>query len=89
VSAAEEVVTLSYDDAVALLPGGEEVHTFLDGGVALIGADWDRDAVLALLRDGSPELSGPAAAGIGHGIVAFRNGDRRQPVFVATKRDEP
>lgn len=82
---ADDVVTLGYEDAAALLPDGEEIHTFLDGGVALIGADWNRDQILALLRTGNPELSGPAATGMGHGIVAFRNGDRSKPVFIATR----
>ena len=46
----DDVVLLSYDEAVALLPEGERIHTILDSGIALLGADWDRDQVLGLLR---------------------------------------
>lgn len=79
---------LGYEQAVALLPDGETVHTLLDGGLTLIGADWDREAVLALLRDGRPERSGDMATAMGHGLVAFRGDGYGSPVFIAT-RDAP
>ena len=81
----DEIQPLSYDEAVALLPDGERIHTFLDGGVALIGADWDRSAILALLREAGPEIevTGPAAQSMGHGMAAYRNGE---PVFIETRR---
>lgn len=81
----DEAVQLTYEQAVALLPDGERVHTFLDGGMALIGADWDRDQVLALLRDGRPELSGEQATAMQHGLVAFRE---TGPVFIETRPPE-
>jgi hypothetical protein len=81
----DEIKPLSYDEAVALLPDGERIHTFLDGGLALIGADWDRPAILALLREAGPEIevTGPAAQSMGHGMAAYRNGE---PVFIETRR---
>ena len=78
-------VQLSYEDAVAMLPDGEQVHTILGGGLALIGADWDREHVLGLLLTGTPELSGEQATAMGHGLVAFRDGDRSEPVFIETR----
>jgi len=73
-------VLLTYDEAVALLPDGRRIHTFLDSGFALIGADWDRAEVLALLRTTDRrEVTGPAAQGMGHGLAAFRDG---KPVFI-------
>lgn len=84
-TASDEVVRLAYDEAVAMLPEGDEVHTFVSAPPAiLIGADWDRERIYALLRDGTPELSGEQATAMGHGIVAFRGGDRSEPVFIAT-----
>lgn len=79
---------LTYGQAVALLPDDERIHTFMNPAGMLIGADWDREDVLALLRDGQPELSGDQATAMGHGIVAFRGGDRGEPMFVATKTEE-
>lgn len=67
-----ERVTLTYDQAVALLPDGDTIHTYMDSGIALVGADWTRDSVLKLLATGRPELSGPAATAMKHGIVAWR-----------------
>jgi hypothetical protein len=81
----EEIVLLSYDEAVALLPEGERIHTFLDSGIALIGADWDRGDVLALLRETNRrEVTGPAAQSMGHGLAADRDGS---PVFIATRTE--
>ena len=33
----DEVILLSYDEAVALLPDGDRIHTFLDAGGVPIG----------------------------------------------------
>ncbi len=68
----DEIQHLTYDEAVALLPDGDSIHTFLDSGIALIGADWDRAKILALLRESDPgiEVTGPAAQRMGHGLPA-------------------
>jgi len=83
-SADDDIQLLSYDEAVALLPDGDTIHTFLDSPVALVGADWDRGEVLALLeRTDRREVTGPAAQSMGHGLAAFRGG---RPVFIETRR---
>jgi hypothetical protein len=82
-----DVTRLSYDDAVAMLDVDDgRVHTILDGGIALMGEDWDLADVLALLRDGRPELSGEQATAMCHGLVAFRGAGINRPVFIATKQ---
>jgi hypothetical protein len=78
---------LTFDEAVALLPDGDQIHTFLDSPVALIGADWTRDQILDLLRSGEPELSGRRATDAGHGLAVRRDIDEGGPVFIATKRE--
>lgn len=86
-------VFLSYDDAVALLPDGEEIHTFVNpSNNMLVGADWSREHILELLKTGAPELAGDAATSMGHGLVAFRVVDmekevKRDPIFIATKAE--
>lgn len=81
--------TLTYDQAVALLPGDERIHTFVNPAGMLVGADWDREDILALLRDGRPELSGDQASAMGHGLVAFRGeGADKHPVFIATRAED-
>ena len=66
----DEPVLLTYDEAVALLPDGDEIHTVMEAGPTLIGADWDRKDVLTLLRE-SPrrDVTGPAAQKSGHGLA--------------------
>lgn len=85
-----ERVYLSYDEAVAMLPDGDEIHTFVNptGGM-MVGADWSRESVLELFKTGLPEIAGEMATSMGHGIVAWRkviDGDKRfDPIFIATK----
>ena len=38
------------EDAINLLPEGETVHTFLNSGMCLVGADWDREELIAKIR---------------------------------------
>lgn len=85
-----ERVFLSYEEAVAMLPDGDRIHTFAGGGMALIGADWDRKDILELLKTGAPELAGEMATSMGHGMVAFlkvdkENDTKSDPRFIATK----
>lgn len=80
---------LTYDEAVALLPDGDDIHTFVNPGGMLMGADWDRGDVLDLLKTGKPELSGGMAESMGHGIVAWREVNEKEdwvkdPVFIQT-----
>lgn len=84
----DDIELLDYEQAVALLPDGDSIHTFLDGGFAVIGADWDRDKILALLRDtGRREVTGSVAQSMGHGLAAFRADG--VPVFIATRAAMP
>lgn len=67
---ADDKTVLTYDQAVALLPEGDEIHTFRNphGGV-LIGADWSRARILEVLA-AAPfiEVTGPQAQETGHGL---------------------
>lgn len=85
-SADDEIVLLSYDEAVALLPEGDgDIHTFLDAGITLIGADWRREQVLDLLRaTDRREVTGPAAQSMKHGLAAFRADGAS--VFIETRQ---
>lgn len=73
---------LSFDDALSLLPDGDTIHTFRVSGTALIGADWDRDALIAALRHGNPERTGPMASAMGHGLALT---DAFGLLFIETK----
>jgi hypothetical protein len=76
---------LTYDEAVALLPDDERIHTFVNPAGMLIGADWDRSDVLSLLETTDlREVAGPAAQSMGHGLVAWRD---KGPVFIQTRTE--
>lgn len=80
----DEPQELTYDEAVALLPDEDQIHTIIDAGGIRLGADWDRADILDLLRT-SPhrDVTGPAAQSIGHGLAAA-NADGRL-IFIETK----
>ena len=81
----DDIQLLTYDEAVALLPDGDTIHTFLDGGLAIIGADWKRSQVLELLEaTDRREVTGPSAQGYGHGLAAYRADG--VPVFIETRK---
>jgi hypothetical protein len=75
---------LTYEQAVAMLPDGDTIHTFLNPGAVLIGADWDREQVLDLLKTGKPELAGEMATRMDHGLAVVRENG---PVWIQTKKD--
>lgn len=77
-------VELTAEEAIAMLPDGETVHTFRGGGMLLLGADWDRAEILELIRNHLCELAGPGATAMGHGLYVHDGSG----LFVAT-RGEP
>lgn len=81
-----ERVVLTFEQAVAMLPDSERVHTFRQAGSALLGADWERGDLFDAFKKHPPELSGEAATNMKHGIV-FE--DEHGFVFVQTKEVKP
>jgi len=77
--------TLTLDEAIAALPEGDRIHTYLNPAAGMmLGADWDRAEVLRALRE-SPEIrvTGDMAQSMGHGIAVW---ERNRIVFIATSR---
>ena len=75
--------TLDLDSAVKMLPDSETIHTFVNVGPMLIGADWSRERVIETFEMHSPELSGEQATAMGHGIVVW---DGERHVFFETEK---
>ncbi len=68
---AEKREFLTVEQALAVLPEGDEIHVFSNpsGGV-LVGADWRRADVEKEIRGAKVrEIGGPASVGMGHGLV--------------------
>lgn len=74
---------LTFDQAVAMLPDGDEIHTFRSNGFALLGTDWPRAQILEAIRNGKPELAGPLATSMGHGLLVHTAG---VPLFIEVKK---
>lgn len=77
--------TISFDEAVALLPEGDTVHTFVQAAFGLLGADWPRQKILDALKDAECiDVTGPMAPRMHHGLAIPRKG--RGPLFIETRR---
>ena len=82
----DDRVFLTYEEAIALLPDGDTIHTFLNPAVdVLLGADWSRESILRGLRDGKPQLAGEYAIRAGHGLVFMY---KDEYIFVETRQEE-
>lgn len=80
----DERVRLTFDEAVAMLPDGDDIHTFRQAAVGtLIGADWPRADILEHIAKHGAELSGEHATRMKHGICVLEGG--RVPLWIATK----
>jgi hypothetical protein len=77
-----ERVKVPFEDAVAMLPDGDRVHTFRDAGGILVGASYERADLLDLLKKYGVELSGSAATQMKHGLCLV---DEHGPLFIETK----
>ena len=76
---------LSYDEAVAMLPDREKVHTFRQGGLGLLGADWPREKILAAIKEHLDTLNETEGVSkrMGHGLVLV---DDTGPLFIETRK---
>ncbi|MFA7121237.1 MAG: hypothetical protein WC277_07130 [Bacilli bacterium] len=82
----EDRVPLTTEQAIAMLPDGDTIHTFRNSipGV-LLGADWERADVLdAIDKATTREIGGPACCAMKHGLVVW-TGD--SPLFVECRED--
>jgi len=78
----DEAVKLSPEDLDKMMPEGDQVHTYMQGGFTLIGADLDRLEVLKAATEYGCELSGVQATAMKHGAVTWT--EDGSPVFIET-----
>lgn len=80
----DKIYKLTKNEALAILPDKEDIHTFRQGGGnCLIGADWSREEILEMIDENQFELTGELATNMGHGM-AFQ--DEFGWIFVETKQ---
>jgi len=76
---------LSLEEATLILPEGKYIHTFRNNHVnMMIGADWERNKILALVLDHGAWLTGPIATSMGHGLWIDDGAGRG--LFVETRK---
>ena len=74
------------DTAIAALPDGDDVHTFMQGGTGmLLGADWSREDIAAALRKAERiDVTGDQAQSMRHGL-AIRHPRADAWLFIETR----
>ncbi len=75
--------SVTLEEAMAMLPEGEEVRVFRDTILEVVDEMWERCKVANLLERGNPQRAGGLPAGMGFGLVAFDTANT--PVFIETK----
>ena len=79
-------VLLTAEQAIAMLPDGETIHTFRSRPGILIGADWERAELIDAIRHAvGRELGGEQCRAFGHGLVVWT--DESSPLFVETQQE--
>lgn len=81
---------LNYDEAVSLLPNGDNIHTFYNASFGLMGADWSRAEILKKLKEADIviELTGEQARSMRHGICAYNKKAQYQSEILFIETDE-
>jgi hypothetical protein len=75
---------LTLEEAEKLLPEGDTVHTFRQGGLGLlVGADWSKTRILERFQTHGVGLSGDTARNMNHGLASF---DDTGWLFIETRR---
>lgn len=85
----EDRVFLTPEQALAMLPEGDLIHTFRNSGGMLLGADSNRADIEEEIRKAEKrEVAGEMATSMGHGLVLRPKGAKYQGdlLFVATRK---
>jgi hypothetical protein len=74
------------EEAIERIGDGETVHTFLNSSFMLVGADHDRESLIAKMRELGVEEAGEAASAMGHTLVIVNYVP--SPLFIEARRGE-
>lgn len=83
-------IFLTAAQAESVLPDSEVIHTFLNPGFELLGADWSREDLLTKLQSAQRiEICGSNAKNLGHGICTYNENDSYSDVlFIETDMEQ-
>ena len=77
--------------AIKLLPDKDQIHTFYNMPFALLGADWNREDLIAALNAADKiEISGEHARNMNHGLAMYNDDAILQSdiLFVETDKEK-
>jgi len=83
-------IFLTEEEAIDLLPDGDQIHTFYNPGFGLLGADWDREEIIDKIHSCDiREVTGKTARGMRHGLALFTAGCSQGDIlFVETNMEK-
>lgn len=73
---------LTPEEIDAIMPPGDFVHTFIGGGMTVIGCQMERSKILRIAREHGAELAGEQATAMKHGAAIYD--DKGRLTFVET-----
>lgn len=76
----DEKVILTPEQALSMLPDGDQIHTFRSMGFALIGCDWSRSGLEKEIREKQCEVGGDQCQAMNHGLVVWTS--ETEPLFI-------
>lgn len=79
-------VTVTFEEAVKMLPDSDRIHTTIDRGAMLLGDEWPREKVIAaLLKAPFIALTEGAAKACGDGLAVLDADVGR--LFIRTRKE--
>ena len=80
---------LTAEQAISLLPEGDEIHTFYNMPFGILGADWSRQDVIDKLKGSDKiEITGEMARNMKHGIAVYNDDTKLQSEVLFVETDE-
>lgn len=84
--AMSDKIMITADQAIALLPDRESIHSFRQAGPVLIGCDSDREDIIERIRATDHcEIGGPACKAMDHALVIR---DDNAALFIETDMEK-
>lgn len=80
---------ITKQQAISVLPDGDNVHTFYNSSFGLVGADWSKDDIIDKIeRSDIVELTGKMARNMGHGICVYNKDTKYHDEILFIETDE-
>lgn len=71
--------------AIQMLPDGDEIHTFRQRGEMLAGCNWKRKDIIKTMKKFKVKRAGPSSVSLKHGLVCKDEDVFGSSLFIATK----